>query len=65
MQSFRSVFRTPIVIVFCGALVLGLDLLKSIAGRGVAIGFVAFLVVNPVVCLILIWARRRWRGELT
>jgi hypothetical protein len=59
MQSFRSVFRIPIAIVFCGALVLGLDLLKSVAGKDVAIGFVAFLVAIPVVLRILIWARRR------
>jgi hypothetical protein len=44
MQSFRSVFRAAIAIVLCGALMLGLDLLKSVAGRDVAIGFSAFLV---------------------
>jgi hypothetical protein len=58
MQSLRSVFRTAIAIVFCGALLLGLDLLKSVFGRDVAIGFLAFLVVILVVGPILIWARR-------
>jgi hypothetical protein len=59
MQSFGSVFRVAAGIVLCGAFVLGLDLLKSVAGRDAAIGFSAFLVVISVVGLILIWATRR------
>ena len=58
MKSFRGLFRLAIAIVLCGALMLGLDLLKSVAGRGVAIGIVAFLFVISVVGFILIWARR-------
>jgi hypothetical protein len=59
MQSFRSVFRAAIAILLSGAFVLGLDLLKSVAGREVAIGFTAFLVVILAVGPILTWARTR------
>jgi hypothetical protein len=58
MPSLRSVLRTAIAIVFCGALLLGLDLLERAAGRDEAIEFSAFLVVILVVGLISMCARR-------
>jgi ABC-type phosphate/phosphonate transport system permease subunit len=59
MQGFRIVFRAATAIVFAAAFGLGLDLLKSVAGRDVAIGFSAFLVLILVVSVILILATRR------
>jgi hypothetical protein len=60
-QSFRGVISAVISIGFCGAFLLAMDLLKSVAGKNVAMGFSVFVAAVLVVCLISIWAGKRQR----
>jgi hypothetical protein len=58
-QNLRGVLSAAIAIAFCVAVPLALDLLKSIAGQKVAIGFAVFIVALLVVFLVSLWVGRR------
>jgi hypothetical protein len=61
LQNLRGVLSAAIAIAFGGAFPLALDLLKSVAGENVAIGFAVFIVALAVVFLVLLWVGRRPR----
>ena len=60
-QNFRIVFSAAIAIALGGVFVLALDLLKSIAGQNVAIGFSLFVVTIFTGFLISLWVQVRQR----